>query len=69
MPAAATEFPLELPEELAQGFVADYFGEVNLGHRGRNAAPLAPKAGLQARPGPGAKKLIGIWKKNKPGQD
>lgn len=36
MPTAATEYPLEVPEQVAQGFMADYFGKVDLGHHSRN---------------------------------
>jgi len=33
---ASTEYPSEVPEDIAQGFVARYFGEVDLGHQSRN---------------------------------
>jgi hypothetical protein len=36
MPVPATEDPLEVPEEVAQGFVPNYFGTVDLGHKSRN---------------------------------
>ena len=37
MPTCPTEeYPTELAPEVARGFVADYFGDVDLGHRSRN---------------------------------
>ena len=36
MQTPAIEFPLELAEEVAQGFVPNYFGNVDLGHKSRN---------------------------------
>jgi hypothetical protein len=36
MPAPSIEFPLEVGEDVAQGFVSNYFGEVDLGHKSRN---------------------------------
>ena len=36
MSAPATEFPTEVAQEFAEGFVANYFGEVDLGHESRN---------------------------------
>jgi hypothetical protein len=37
MPTCPTEeYPIELAPEVARGFVADYFGDVDLGHRSRN---------------------------------
>lgn len=32
----ATEYPSEVSQAIAQGFVANYFGEVDLGHQSRN---------------------------------
>jgi hypothetical protein len=34
--APSTAYPVELAENIAQGFVANYFGEVDLGHESRN---------------------------------
>lgn len=36
MPAPSTTFPSEVAEDIAQGFVPAYFGDVDLGHRSRN---------------------------------
>lgn len=36
MPVPATESPIEVAEEIALGFVANYFGDVELGHKSRN---------------------------------
>ena len=36
MSVPATEYPVEVPEDSSQGFVANYFGEVDLGHQSRN---------------------------------
>lgn len=36
MSTPAPEYPVEVAEELAQGFVASYFGTVDLGHQSRN---------------------------------
>jgi hypothetical protein len=36
MQTLATEYPVEVEQEIAQNFVSSYFGEVDLGHRLRN---------------------------------
>lgn len=36
MPTPAAEYPVEVAEEIAHGFVPNYFGEVDLGHKSRN---------------------------------
>jgi len=36
MPALALEYPVEVDPEVCQGFVASYFGAVDLGHQNRN---------------------------------
>lgn len=36
MPDPATEYPVEVAEDVARGFVSRYFGEVDLGHQNRN---------------------------------
>jgi hypothetical protein len=36
MSAPATEYPVELDQEISQGFVSGYFGEMDLGHKARN---------------------------------
>lgn len=37
MPTCPTEeYPIELAPDVARGFVADYFGDVDLGHKGRS---------------------------------
>lgn len=36
MPTPPAEYPAEIPEAIAQGFVANYFHDVDLGHRSRN---------------------------------
>lgn len=36
MPTPVSEFPLEVADEVALGFVANYFGAVDLGHKSRN---------------------------------
>jgi len=36
MSAPATEYPIELGEEISQGFVPGYFGAIDLGHKARN---------------------------------
>jgi hypothetical protein len=36
MQAPTTEYPVEVAEEVAQGFVPSYFGDVDLGHKSRN---------------------------------
>ena len=36
MQTPAAEFPIEVAEQDCQGFVANYFGTVDLGHQGRN---------------------------------
>ena len=36
MQTPATEYPVEVADEVAQGFVPSYFGAVDLGHKSRN---------------------------------
>jgi hypothetical protein len=36
MPTPTTEYPLEVAEEIAQGFMASYFTDIDLGHKSRN---------------------------------
>ena len=36
MQTSTTEFPLEVADEIAQDFVRNYFGKVDLGHKSRN---------------------------------
>lgn len=36
MPTPATVFPSEIAQDVAQGFVANYFGTIDLGHQSRN---------------------------------
>jgi hypothetical protein len=36
MQTPAAEYPVEVAQEIAQDFVSNYFGEVDLGHRSRN---------------------------------
>jgi hypothetical protein len=36
MSSPSTEFPSELAVDIAQGFVAGYFGDIDLGHKSRN---------------------------------
>lgn len=36
MPTPSTDYPVELSDKEAHGFVTNYFGEMNLGHKSRN---------------------------------
>jgi hypothetical protein len=36
VPTPATEYPVEVSEELTRGFVPAYFGDIDLGHKSRN---------------------------------
>jgi hypothetical protein len=46
-----TDYPVELPEEIAQGFVANYFGVVDLGHKSRNACFYRVAQQISRHPG------------------
>jgi hypothetical protein len=47
----ATDYPVELPEEIAQGFVANYFGTVDLGHKSRNTCFYRVAQQISRHPG------------------
>ena len=50
-PATNTDYPVELPEEVAHDFVANYFGEVDLGHKSRNACFYRVAQQISRHPG------------------
>lgn len=51
MPTPTVEFPVEVAEEIAHGFVANYFGDVDLGHKSRNACFVRVANVISRHPG------------------
>ena len=50
-PTTDTEYPVEVTEENAHGFVANYFGAVDLGHKSRNACFYRVAQQISRHPG------------------
>jgi hypothetical protein len=51
MQTNATEYPVEVSEECTRGFVPSYFGEVDLGHKSRNACFARVAQQISRHPG------------------
>lgn len=51
MEPAANEYPGEVAENMAQGFVDDYFAEIDFGHQSRNACFRRVAAQISRHPG------------------
>lgn len=51
MPTPAAEYPVEVAEDVAQGFVPSYFGAVDLGHKSRNRCFVRVAQQISRHPG------------------
>jgi hypothetical protein len=51
MQTANPDYPVEVPEATARGFVASYFGEVDLGHKSRNESFARVAQQISRHPG------------------